>query len=63
MISDVNKLAELVQLDSLPFWVREEIELKKEDILWQLQATGSYVIQGPDGKQLTIKTKAKAISA
>jgi hypothetical protein len=63
MVSDVNRLAELVELDSLPAWIREEIESKREEIIQKLQSDGVFVIQGPDGKQVTLRPKAKMAAA
>ncbi len=59
MVSELNKLAELVELDSLPSWIREAIESKREEILQKLQAEGAFVFRGPNGEQVTIKPKTK----
>src|SRR5205807_8987283 len=62
-VSELNKLAELVELDSLPVWLRQEIESKKEVILSKLQTEGVVVLEGPQGQQVTIRTKQKAAAA
>lgn len=63
MVSDLSKLAEVVELDSLPLWIRQDIELKKDEILQKLQAEGSFVFEGPHGEQATIRRKVKAAAA
>lgn len=63
MVSELNKLGELVELDSLPAWIRQEIETRKDEILQKLQTEGSFVFNGPNGEQVTIKPKARAVAA
>lgn len=64
MVSDVNKLAELVQLDSVPSWIRAEIELNRELIIEKLKTEGEYVLHSPDGKEsVTLKPQAKMAAA
>lgn len=63
MVADVNKLAELVELDSLPDWLRQAIDLKKDEILEQLRTKGESVIVGPNGKQIRLQAKGKVNSA
>jgi len=64
MVSDVNKLAELVQLDSVPSWIMEQIESNKESILEKLKTDGFCVFESPDGKEkITLKPQAKTAAA
>jgi len=63
MVSDLNKLAELVELDSLPLWIRQDIELKRDEILEQLHSNGSFVFCSPKGEKYTIRAKLKAAAA
>jgi hypothetical protein len=64
MVSDVNKLAELVQLDSMPSWITDEIESKKDEILEKLRTEGLFVLQSPDGKEnIILRPKAKTVAA
>jgi hypothetical protein len=63
MVSDLSKLADLVELDALPPWIRQEIELRKEEILQKLQTEGNFVFHGPHGEQATIRRKMKAAAA
>lgn len=63
MVSELNKLAELVQLDSLPAWLQKEVELRKDEIIAKLQTEGSFVIKGPNGELVTIRPKAKEAAA
>jgi hypothetical protein len=57
MVVDVNKLAELVELDSLPDGLRQAIESKKDEILQELRTKGEVVIAGPNGKQFRLQAK------
>jgi hypothetical protein len=59
MVADVNKLAELVELDSLPDGLRQAIESRKEEILEELRTKGEVVIDGPNGKQYRLRAKDK----
>jgi len=63
VVSDLNKLAEVVELDSVPSWIRQDIELKREEILQELQTKGVFVFRGPQGKEFTIKAKTKTATA
>jgi hypothetical protein len=54
MVSELHKLAELVELDSLPLWIRQELESRREEILQKLQADGTFVFTGPKREQVTI---------
>lgn len=60
MVADINKLAELVELDSLPEGLRQAIESRREEILEELQTKGEVVIAGPNGKQYRLRPKEKA---
>jgi hypothetical protein len=63
MVADLNRLAELVELDSLPPWLRQQIASKREEIEKKLETEGHVVLAGPDGEQVTITTKQKAAAA
>jgi len=60
MVSDVNKLGELVELDFLPQWLREAVESRKAEILDKLRTEGEVVIAGPNGKQFRLQAKGRA---
>ena len=59
MVSDLNKLAELVEFDSLPSWMRQQIESQKDEILQSLQTKGDFVFHGPTGEEITIRTNRR----
>lgn len=63
LVSDLSKLADLVELDTLPPWIREQIEANKQGILQKLLAEGSFVFRGPHGEEATIRRKMRAAAA
>jgi hypothetical protein len=54
MTTDLSKLAGLIEEGSLPVWLREEIEHKREDILKALTHACSITLRGPRGERVTI---------
>lgn len=53
----VNRLSNLVAFlrdDSLPAWLREEIEIKRDAIAGALDRGEEYVISGPHGEEIKI---------
>jgi len=52
--TDLSKLAGLIEEGSLPVWLREEIEHKREDILKALTHARSITLRGPRGERVTI---------
>jgi len=60
MVSNLNRLADLVELDSLPLWLRQEIELKKDEILQKLHTDGFFIFVGPNGEKIQVRSKQKA---
>jgi hypothetical protein len=63
MVSNLNALAELVELDALPQWLRKELESKKDEILQKLQGGEPFVFEGPKGEKITIRPKARIATA
>jgi hypothetical protein len=63
MVSDLNKLAELVEMDSLPPWMRQEIESNRDEIIQSLQNKGNFVFRGPSGEEITIRAQTKVAAA
>lgn len=61
--TDLSRLADLVEEDSLPGWLRKEIELRKPDILKALEEEGSVTLHGPKGEEVTIHAKGKLKTA
>lgn len=57
MVADINRLAQLVELDSLPDGLRQAMELRKDEILEELRTKGEVVIAGTKGKQYRLRAK------
>jgi hypothetical protein len=54
MTTDLSKLAGLIEEGSLPIWLRDEIQQKREDILTALTHARSITLRGPRGERVTI---------
>lgn len=52
--TDLSKLADLLEQDSLPSWLREEIDRRTSDILSALKRGQSIKLTGPHGEELVI---------
>jgi hypothetical protein len=52
--TDLSKLADLLEQDSLPSWLREEIDRRNNDILSALKRGQSIKLLGPHGEELII---------
>jgi hypothetical protein len=52
--TDLGKLADLLEQDSLPSWLREEIDHRSKEILSALQRGQSIKLLGPNGEELII---------
>jgi hypothetical protein len=52
--TDLSKLADLLEEDSIPNWLRDQIEHRTSEILNTLKSGHSIHLSGPHGEQLTI---------
>ena len=52
MVVELNKLASLIEEDSIPVWLRQKIEDKAT--LEFLRTRGVVTLQGPDGEEVEI---------
>jgi hypothetical protein len=52
--TDLSKLANLLEQDSLPSWLRAEIDRRSNDILDALKRGQSIKLLGPQGEELII---------
>ena len=52
--TDLSKLADLLEEDSIPNWLRDQIEHRTSEILNTLKGGHSVQLSGPNGEQLTI---------
>jgi hypothetical protein len=57
LIGSLSKLADLIAEDSIPAWVRKELEMKRADIIAALDAGQPYELRGPSGEVITITPK------
>lgn len=55
MVNKPSELADLIQEDLLPLWLREEIKRNREHILQDLDQKGCVTLRGPEGDEVTIK--------
>lgn len=60
----LSKLADLIEEDSLPQWLREQVQQRSTEIAEVLEAGRLLTLRGPHGQQITIspvdKTKHAA---
>lgn len=63
MVTDLKKLAELIRQDSLPVWLKEQIESRKMEILKGLQTEGVFVLDGPHGERIEIRPEKEKVAA
>jgi hypothetical protein len=59
MVTELAKLADLIALDSLPLWMRQQIDEKRDEILEALETKGVFVLEGPQGQRVEIRTTEK----
>jgi hypothetical protein len=59
MVTELNRLAALIELDSVPLWLRQQIAANLQEIQRKLEIDGIVVLTGPTGEQVTITTKQK----
>jgi hypothetical protein len=61
----VNKLSDLAQFlddESIPFWLKKAINEKQHDISTALQKGDSFSLSGPNGELITITPKAAVVA-
>jgi hypothetical protein len=52
--TDLSKLADLLEEDSIPNWLRDQIEHRTTEIQNTLKSGQSVHLSGPHGERLTI---------
>ncbi len=52
--TDLSRLADLLEEDSLPLWLRDEIDQRTTEILRALERGHSFTLHGPQGEQIII---------
>ncbi len=55
MVTKLSQLADLVEDDSLPSWLKIEIERRQEEILRALKETGVFEVVSPSGEKIRIE--------
>ena len=63
MITSLSELAALIQDGSVPTWLREAVNAKRDEILIALQQKGSYTLAGPNGEEVVIRRREAAAAA
>lgn len=57
MVTRLSQLADLIQEDSLPAWLKSEIKDKQAEILEGLKTQGFFKLFGPDGEEITLEAE------
>jgi hypothetical protein len=52
--TDLSRLADILEEDSLPAWLRDEIDQRTNDILKALEQGHSFTLHGPCGEQIIV---------
>ena len=55
----LSKLAELIEEDSLPQWLSDQLKLRAGEIAQKLEAGNFLTLRGPQGQEITISPVAK----
>lgn len=63
MVTSLSKLVDQIEEGSVPAWLRQTVQEKKEEIVQQLRGSGSYTLTGPNGERVTITAKREAAAA
>jgi len=59
--TDLSKLADLLEEDSIPNWLRDQIEHRTTEIQNTLKSGQSVHLNGPQGEQLIIGPISKPV--
>ena len=52
--TDLSRLADILEEDSIPGWLRDEIDRQSQAILLALEGGRSFTLKGPRGEQIII---------
>lgn len=63
MVNRLSNLAEFLETDSLPSWLKEQLESRHEEISAKLARGESVTIKGPNDETVTIAPKPAAAVA
>jgi hypothetical protein len=59
LTGSLSKLADLIAEDSVPAWIRKQLECKRGDIIAAFDAGQPYELHGPSGEVITISAYYK----
>lgn len=62
MVNKLSDLADFLENDSIPTWVREQLAAKRDEIVHALEQGQEYQLIGPRGEVVTI-APSKAAAA
>lgn len=54
MVNKLSDLANFLENDSIPTWVREQLAAKRDEIVQALEQGREYRLTGPKGEVVTI---------
>jgi len=57
MVNRLSNLAEFLHSDSLPAWLKKDIEDKREEIFANLENGEDFLLSGPNGEKVKISPK------
>jgi len=57
--TDLSKLADLIEEDSLPRWFREQVDDRSQEIVDALERAGSITLRGPQGQEVSIASETQ----
>jgi len=63
MVTSLKELAARIQDGSVPAWLRETVNAKKDEIVAALAQNQAYTLTGPNGEQIIIKRAANTAAA
>lgn len=63
MVTTLSKLVEMMELGTIPAWIRQEIATRRDEISKSLRETGSYVLNGPNGERVEIEAPKAKVAA
>jgi hypothetical protein len=63
MVTTFSELVEMIQVGTIPAWLRDEVLNKRAEIAESLQKNHSYTLKGPNGEQVEIRAAATSVAA
>jgi hypothetical protein len=57
MVNRLSDLAQFLQSDSIPLWLREELHAKQEEISLAFDQEQPVTLTGPNGESVTLTPK------